>query len=158
MLAKGYRVIIGRQQELRLTWFKYGKFIYIDKSSARTKYQLFKDIKYCGGNMGVFCEEGLVYKQKPIFEENLSGYNLIDKFWCWGFRQYEDISEKFNKKKLKIIDSPRLSISIKNKKSLKTLIKNDKKIIFLTSFGRLNKKINNKKQTQLEILKKRRYR
>tara|TARA_B100001248_G_scaffold14650_1_gene9751 strand:- start:4840 stop:6183 length:1344 start_codon:yes stop_codon:yes gene_type:complete len=155
---QGYRVIVGRQQEIRLTWFKYSKFIYIDKSSARTKYQLFKDIKYCGGNIGVFCEEGLVYRSKSQYlaERIYSGsYNLIDKFWCWGFRQYDDISEKFNKKKLKIIDSPRLSISIKNKKSSKTLVNNNKKIIFLTSFGRLNKKINNKKQTQLEILKKR---
>ena len=105
----------------------------------------------------VFCEEGLVYRSKSQYlaERIYSGsYNLIDKFWCWGFRQYDDISEKFNKKKLKIIDSPRLSISIKNKKSSKTLINKNKKIIFLTSFGRLNKKINNKKQTQLEILKK----
>ena len=155
---QGYRVIVGRQQEIRLTWFKCSKFIYIDKSSARTKYQLFKDIKYCGGNIGVFCEEGLVYRSKSQYlaERIYSGsYNLIDKFWCWGFRQYDDISEKFNKKKLKIIDSPRLSISIKNKKSSQTLVNNNKKIIFLTSFGRLNKKINNKKQTQLEILKKR---
>lgn len=155
---KGYRVILGRQQELRLLWYKCKNFIYIDKSSARTKYKLFQDIKFCGGNIGVFCEEGLVYRSKDQYlSERIysKSFNLIDKFWCWGSKQYSDISEKFDKRKLKIIDSPRLSISISYMKKNFNILDNQKKILFLTSFGRLNKKIKNKKHTQLEILKKR---
>ena len=155
---QGYSVIIGRQQELRLKWFKYSKFVYIDKSSARTKYQLFKDIKICGGNIGVFCEEGLVYRSRSQYlaERIYSrSFDIIDKFWCWGSRQYSDIIGKYDKSKLKIIDPPRLSISIKYKKESKLIHNDQKKILFLTSFGRLNKKINNQKTTQLEILKRR---
>ena len=54
----GCKVVIGRQQETRLSWYKSKNFFYIDKSVAKTKGKLFKDIKSCNGGIGVFCEEG----------------------------------------------------------------------------------------------------
>ena len=134
----GYKVLIGRQQELRLYWFNRKKFFYIDKSSAKTKFNLYQDIKNCGGGIGVFCEEGLVYRtKKQYISERVfkKSFELIDIFWCWGNRQYNDLSGDFNPKKLKIIDSPRLAIinNIKDKYISKVKKKN---ILFNTSFGR----------------------
>ena len=154
----GCKVLIGRQQELRLLLFKKRNFFYLDKSCAKTKYQLYKDIKKLGGVIGVFCEEGLVYRSKEqylserIFQKS---FDLIDIFWCWGKNQFLDISEKYDKSKLKIIDSPRLSITYKYKSNHSAKKHKKTKVLFLTSFGRLDKRINNKKLTQIEILKKR---
>ena len=154
----GCRVLIGRQQELRLLWFSKRNFFYLDKSCARTKYSLYRDIKRCGGGIGVFCEEGLVYRTKQQYlSERIyqKSFDLIDIFWCWGRKQFSDISEEYNESKLKIIDPPRLSITLKYKEALRAKNKKEIKVLFLTSFGRLDKRINNKKLTQLEILKKR---
>tara|TARA_A100001388_G_scaffold182021_1_gene136353 strand:+ start:22459 stop:23820 length:1362 start_codon:yes stop_codon:yes gene_type:complete len=153
----GYKVLIGRQQELRLYWFNRKKFFYIDKSSAKTKFNLYQDIKNCGGGIGVFCEEGLVYRtKKQYISERVfkKSFELIDIFWCWGNRQYNDLSGDFNPKKLKIIDSPRLAIinNIKDKYISKVKKKN---ILFLTSFGRSDKNTDSKLNTQLKILKSR---
>ena len=110
--------------------------------------------------IGVFCEEGLVYRTKQQYlSERIyqKSFELIDIFWCWGRKQFSDISEKYNKSKLKIIDPPRLSITLKYKEALRSKNKKEKKVLFLTSFGRLDKRINNKKLTQLEIKEKRTY-
>ena len=159
LVELGYKVIIGRQQELRLSWFKRRNFIYIDKSAAKTKLKLFRDIKNYGGVIGVFCEEGLLYKSKAqyiserIYEKC---FKLIDIFWCWGPKQYSDISENFDQSKLKVINSPRLAISYKNRNSKINKSKNKKyKILFLTSFGRISRKLNSQKKTYLDILKER---
>ena len=117
----GCKVLIGRQQELRLLWFNKRNFFYLDKSCAKTKYSLYRDIKSCGGGIGVFCEEGLVYRTKQQYlSERIyqKSFDLIDIFWCWGRKQFSDISEKYNKSKLKIIDPPRLSITLKFKEKL----------------------------------------
>ena len=157
LASYGYRVLIGRQQELRLYWFNRKKFFYIDKSSAKTKLKLYRDIKNCGGGIGVFCEEGLVYRtKKQYISERVfkKSFELIDIFWCWGKRQYNDLSNDFNKKKLKIIDSPRLAI-INNTKDKNTSKVKKKSILFLTSFGRSDKNTDSKLNTQLKILKSR---
>ena len=43
----GCKVIIGRHQEVRLSWYKSNNFFYVDKSAAKTKLKLFQDIKKC---------------------------------------------------------------------------------------------------------------
>ena len=52
---------------------------------------------------------GLVYSEfvsaDGIIRENQKSFDLIDVFWCWGKNQFLDISEKYDKRKLKIIDS-----------------------------------------------------
>ncbi|MDC3029037.1 hypothetical protein OA189_01740 [Prochlorococcus sp. AH-716-P20] len=159
LVELGFKVIIGRQQELRLSWFKRRNFIYIDKSAARTKLNLFRDIKKYGGGLGVFCEEGLLYKSKAQYiSERIHEkcFRLIDIFWCWGPKQYRDISENFDQKKLKVINSPRLAIAYKNRNSKRNKSKNKKcKILFLTSFGRISRKLNLQQKTYLDILKER---
>ena len=156
----GCKVVIGRQQETRLSWYKSKNFFYIDKSVAKTKGNLFKDIKNCNGGIGVFCEEGLLYKSKEQYISeriNENSIELIDIFWCWGRNQYNDINEKFKNTKIKIINPPRLATSYKYKKN-KINIKKDssrKIILFLTSFGRISKKLKNTHQNYLNILKKR---
>lgn len=157
MLADlGYKVILGRQQEVRLIWYKFKNFIYIDKSSAKTKFKLYRDIKNTGGGIGVFCEEGLVYRSKEQYlSERIyrKSFDLIDTFWCWGNKQYKDINQKFNNKKLKIIDPPRFSQIYKYREKSRN-VKIKKLVLFLTSFGRINKNINNN-INHLQILKQR---
>ena len=156
----GCKVIIGRQQEVRLSWYKSNNFFYVDKSAAKTKLKLFQDIKKCNGNIGVFCEEGLLYKSKEqylserIYEKSLE---FIDIFWCWGTKQYNDINEKFKDTKIKIINPPRLAPSYKYRKN-KINIRSDssrKIILFLTSFGIISKKLKSTHKSYLNILKKR---
>ncbi len=137
LASYGYKVILGRQQEIRNYWFKYKSIIYLDKSAAKTKYQLFNDIKKCNGRIGVFCEEGLIYyNAQQYLSERINNrvFNLIDKFWCWSKNQYDDISNKFNKNKLEIIDSPRFGL-LNNYKNAKIIDKEESSILFLTSFG-----------------------
>ena len=156
----GCKVVIGRQQETRLSWYKSKNFFYIDKSVAKTKEKLFKDIKRCNGGIGVFCEEGLLYKSKDQYISERINENcieLIDIFWCWGTNQYNDINEKFKNTKIKIINPPRIATTYKYKKN-KLTIKRDssrKIILFLTSFGIISKKLKNTHQNYLNILKER---
>ena len=149
----GYTVYLGRQQEIRLFWPNKSNFIYIDKSSARTKLKLFKDIKDYGGHIGVFCEEGLVFRNsKQYLAERIysESYDLIDIFWCWGLEQFKAISNKYNRNKLEIITSPRIGLiyNFLSKNKEKKYLKNS--ILFLTSFGIIDNKLK-----RIEILKKR---
>ena len=105
-LAKlGHEVFIGRQQEIRLFWIFKDDFFYIDKSCALTKFKLFKDLKACGGGIGIFCEEGLVYRKRTVYIERVNNkvFELIDIFWCWGQRQYDDLKECLEEKNLRLL-------------------------------------------------------
>ena len=148
----GFTVYLGRQQEIRLFWPNKKTFLYIDKSSAKTKVNLFRDIKNYGGHIGVFCEEGLVFRnQKQYLAERIcsESYSLIDVFWCWGLEQFNVIASKHDKNKLKIITSPRIGLiyNFLNKNKDELYIKNS--ILFLTSFGIIDNKIK-----RIEILKR----
>ena len=149
LASLGHKVYIGRQQEIRLIWFLEKQFFYVDKSCAISKYKLFRDLKRCNGKIGIFCEEGLLYLTPEEYitqRVNKKTFSLVEKFWCWGKKQYEDISKIYGSKKLKIIDSPRFGLIYNYKKKKNKNAKNNKKILFLSSFAKINR---------VKILKKR---
>ncbi len=142
----GYSVYLGRQKEITLFWHNLKDFFYIDKSAAKTKKKLFKDIQNCGGNIGVFCEEGLVFKNgKQYLAERVdeNSFDYIDIFWAWGPEHFKLVSHKFGKNKLEIITSPRIGL-LYNLVEINKRKKYEKNsILFLTSFGIIDNRLEN---------------
>ena len=73
----GCKVVIGRQQETRLSWYKSKNFFILIKV-RKNQGKLFKDIKNCNGGIGVFCEEGLLYKSKEQYISERINENILN--------------------------------------------------------------------------------
>lgn len=110
----GFFVVVGDQNEIYRNVHLIEPGYYLDKSVAKTKIGLFKHLKRLGFKVVALCEEGLVYRDTDKYiKERVDhvAYKLVDRFFCWGPKQRDDLAKNFfDENKLAIVGNPRIDI------------------------------------------------
>ena len=115
-LTRGYKVVIGAQNEMN-GFLKYlPKGIFFDKSIARNKLQKLLKIKNLGHKIVSLDEEGIAsqnnqhfYLKQRMSKETL---NLAEYFFTWGNDEKELIESRYAeyKNKIKTTGNPRIEL------------------------------------------------
>lgn len=111
----GWDVLLGEQNAILAQLPVLQRGIYLDKSIAPTKTAHFRRLRAAGHRIVAWCEEGLVYRDRDAYlRERISLDSLaeVDRFFCWGEVQREDVLSKVNGdgEKLVLAGNPRFDL------------------------------------------------
>lgn len=112
---KGFTVILGEQERLRLTLPKLPGGIYIAKDVVPKKQKIFRDYVAMGHKIVAWCEEGLVFNSKESYVRRRVSqkvFEAIDIFFAWGDYQKKTIVDYLPEaeKKIVLLGNPRLDL------------------------------------------------
>lgn len=146
----GMDVVLGDQRVITQSLHRLPVGIYLDKSISRTKTAHFARLKNLGFKLAAWCEEGLVYRDKGVYQhERVSAQALeqVDAFFAWGDVQREDILEIVPqaRDKIHVFGNPRFDLL---RPALRNVFKHDAQelrarfgryILINTNFSRFNR-------------------
>jgi surface carbohydrate biosynthesis protein len=118
----GFEVITGDQLKIKNYADLFPRGIYIDKSVAATRTELFKRLSHIGHRVISWDEEGLLFFSAEMYKElrlDAEALNYVDLFFCWGDVQKNTILKWFpdDEKKLRVCGNPRADLMRKDYRS-----------------------------------------
>ena len=111
----GFEVILGGQFELFDGLSKFGRGVYIDKSTAITRRNRFSYCRSLGNNVAAWNEEGLMYYSDDVYHATRMDRESLaqtDVFFAWGPHEVHTILSRYPDAAEKVVSvgNPRMDL------------------------------------------------